>query len=224
MALYQDLSQFGIANRSYSVAEWQELERRTGEKFEYHNGRLVHWRAMAGGTFAHSAISGNIIYALGAAVRERERDDASAVRCGVHTSDLKLKLPDSARYVYPDAAVVCGSPEFDAAVPTAVRNPTVVTEVLSPSSEQYDGGKKFSYYAKLDSLREYLLVTQDAHQVEVRSRREAGGLWDIRFYLLGDTGVKIPSLEVELSMDEIYRGVETPFDEEPGDEGATVPA
>ena len=221
MALYQDLSRFGIANRSYSVAEWQELERRTGEKFEYHNGRLVHWRAMAGGAPAHALLASN---ASGVLYKAFTEDEARYAECHTYNSDLQLKIPEGRRYVYPDAAVVCGSPKYDETVATAILNPLVVVEVLSPSSFEYDAGKKFSYYAKLDSLRDYVLVTQDARQVEVRSRVDSGSLWEIVFYGASDVRARLPSLDLALPLDGLYRGVETPFDEEPGEEGATVPA
>lgn len=208
MALRQDLSAFGLEDRSYSVDEWLAIEARTGERFEYHEGQLVHWRMMAGGSLAHSEIGGNLVYLLGGGVRRRERDDPRALRCGVHASDLRIKIPDTDRYVYPDAAVVCGPPVPDTRIPTAIRNPVSVAEVLSPSSVQYDTGVKFRYYASLGSLREYVLVSQEEPLVEVRSRTRVGGAWDIRFVDALDGAFELPVLGVSGEMRELYRGID----------------
>jgi len=210
----QDLTEFGIENRTYSIEEWQAIEERTGEKFEYYDGRLVHWQMMAGGTIEHSTISANASYVLGVGVRLREQAKPKASLCNVHTSDLQLKLAEGRQYVYPDAAVVCGDPVYDANVPTAIRNPVIVVEVVSPSSARFDSGKKFHHYASLDSLREYVLIEQDDLSVEVRSRKEPGGPWQITFYEGRETVVPLPALDIELPMVELYRGVSFEWENE----------
>lgn len=225
MARHQSIAHLGLEDRTYTIAEWQALEERTGERFEYHEGRLVHWQSMAGGTVEHSEIGGNLIYVLGGGVRSRPQD----IHCGVHTSDLRIAIPGTDRYVYPDAAVVCGKPTYDTEVSTAITNPLLVAEVLSPSSEKYDTREKFRYYARLDSLRTYLLVDQDDAVIEVRSREEAGGPWAIVFATtsvesgraLEGTAV-IPALGIGLPLAEVYRGID--FTEEEGSEGVAVPA
>ncbi len=208
MSQKQDLSAFGIEDRSYTIEEWQAIEEKTGEKFEYHEGRLVHRQAMAGGTFGHSLISGNVMYVLGGGVREREKHAESSIHCGVHTGDLLIKIKSTDSYLYPDAAVVCGKPQYDTRVKSAISNPLIVVEVLSPSSASYDHNEKFEYYGELDSIREYVLVSQDKPYVQVRSRREAGGPWFITFVKTLDAAVMLPGLGLELAMAEIYRGVE----------------
>ena len=222
MAQLTSLAEFGLEDRTYSIAEWLAIEERTGERFEYHEGLLVPFRAMAGGSYAHSAIGGNVVYALGAATRERQAARPAAPLCGAHTSDLKLVIPGTNRYVYPDAAVICGKPEYDARVPSAVRNPVVVAEVLSPSSAKYDTSEKFAYYASLPTLREYVIVEQEATWVEVRSRKEADGPWTFAFAKTLDASIELPSLGVLLPMAEIYRGVELPPDT--ADSAEAVPA
>jgi len=208
MGLRVSLADHGLEDRSYTVAEWQEIEQRTGEKFEYHEGRLLSFQAMAGGSYAHSLISGNMIYLLGASVRQLRMRPNRTSRCHVHTSDLSLKIGDASRYVYPDAAVVCGAPVFDAVVPSAIRNPLIVAEVLSTCSAAYDSGQKFAYYASLSSLREYVLVTQDEPWVEVRSRAEPSGTWTIAFCESLESGLVLPSINIKLSMSDLYRGVD----------------
>lgn len=206
MAQQTSLAAFGLEDRSYSIDEWLAVERRTGEKFEYHEGRLVPVRMMSGGTAAHAHLGANVVGSLYAALLDR----ADAAPCNVYTSDLQVMINDRARYVYPDAAVICGRPEFDARVATAVRNPVVVAEVLSPSSVGYDTGEKFAYYASLATLREYVLVEQSAPWVEVRSREGAGGPWTITFATALGSHARLPSLGIELAMTRLYRGVEFP--------------
>ena len=218
MAVHQDLSAFGIANRTYSVEEWLAIEERTGERFEYHRGRLLSVRAMAGGSFAHSLIGGNAIGSLFKSLTAEKID-----HCGVHTSDLKIYIEHERRYLYADAAVVCGTPTHDARVPTAITNPVVVVEVLSPSSVSYDTGIKFDYYGSLPSLREYVLVMQDDYRVEVRRRSAAGEPWYLTSASSLDDAVTLPSIGVDLPLAEVYRGIEFDDDDEVGgEEGALV--
>ena len=169
MARHRDLSGYDVEDRTYSIDEWLDLERRTGKKFEYHEGRLLPFEMMAGGTFEHSVISANVTTAL----QRRFFDEGAPARCRTCSSDLRIKIPGTGRYLLPDGAVVCGEPVFDAAVKTAVRNPVVVAEVLSESSEGYDAGEKFEYYSSLPTLRHYLLVSQLERRVEVRTRADA---------------------------------------------------
>lgn len=190
--------------RHYSLDEWQAIEELTGERFEYHRGRLVPARAMAGGTGPHALIGGNVIGSLFRIVTQVD-NGVKRSSCGVYSSDLRLMLEAEQRYVYPDAAVVCGEPEYDAAVPTAVRNPLLVVEVISPGSSAFDTGPKFDYYAALPSLREYVLVAQDAARVEVRARADAAADWTIAVADGREVAARLPSLAAELPLAEVYR-------------------
>ena len=203
MAQYQDLSSYGIEDRTYTVEEWQAIERRTGERFEYHRGRLLSVSMMAGGTPRHARIGGNAIGSIFKALLP----DESRVACGVYTSDLQIYVEALGTYLYADATVVCGEVVYDTRVSTAITNPVVVVEVLSPSSVSYDTGVKFEYYSSLPSMRDYVLVAQDDHIVEVRSRREAGGPWTFAFGKARSAAVTVPSLGIELPLAEVFRGI-----------------
>ena len=193
--------------RHYSIAEWQTIEELTGERFEYHKGKLISVHAMAGGTGPHALIGGNV---MGSLFRIVTRHDNGTVgsRCGVYSSDLRLMIESDDRYVYPDAAVVCGQPVYDTKVPTAVRNPIVVVEVVSGSSAAYDAGDKFDHYATLESLRDYVLVAQDRPRVEVRSRAQVGADWIIRVAEGPDGEAFLSGLEAGMPLREVYRLVE----------------
>ena len=112
------------------------------------------------------------------------------------------------RYVYPNAAVVCGRPVYDRLVPTAVLNPLLVAEVQSPSSEAYDAGEKFDYHAALESLRAYVLVAQDRPRVEVRARADAGADWTTTVTEDLDGQAEPLALGDALPLREVYRLVE----------------
>ena len=207
MAQYQDLSSYGIEDRTYTVEEWQAVERRTGERFEYHRGRLLSVSMMAGGTPRHARIGGNVVYLLGAALRVDPGAATNVDVCGVYTSDLQIYVEALGTYLYADATVVCGEAAYDPRVSTAITNPVVVVEVLSPSSVSYDTGVKFEYYSSLPSVRDYVIVAQDDHIVEVRSRREAGGPWTFAFGKARSAAVTVPSLGIELPLAEVFRGI-----------------
>jgi Uma2 family endonuclease len=111
---------------------------------------------------------------------------------------------------YADAAVIRGEPERDPKSPTHVTNPSVIVEVLSPSTEDYDRGEKREHYQQIESLREYVLVAQDRRWVEV-FQRTATGSWESRAYGPG-AHAEIPSLRLRLSVDEVYdvAGIKVP--------------
>jgi Uma2 family endonuclease len=126
----------------------------------------------------------------------------------VFTEGMRIKVPKALPYRYPDAAVVCGKPIIDLLQGQAMLvNPLVIVEVLSPSSEGYDYGQKFTAYQSIESFREYLLVAQDRPHV-THYLRQADGQW-LRSDIEGmDCVVRLVTVECELSFNEIYRLVE----------------
>ncbi len=196
--------------RKYSIEEWLAIEEQTGERYEYHEGFLRSVRAMAGGSGQHALLGANFIYAAGHVVRELDSDDTQKTSsCSVYSSDLRLMINVEQRYIYPDAAIICGKPEYDEIVATAAKNPVVVAEILSPTSARYDSGKKFDYYASLESLRTYVLISQESTRVEVRSRAGGPGTdWTLKNYTTLSESVHLPVLEVDLPMKQLYRNWE----------------
>jgi Uma2 family endonuclease len=174
--------------------EYLAFEREAANKHEYYDGSIY---AMAGGTPEHSLLAANVIYELRRALGERT--------CSVYTSDLRIRVLATGLSTYPDVAVVCGPSERATDDPDAVTNPIVLAEVLSDSTEAYDRGEKFAHYRRVPSLREYVLVSQRERRVEVYQRAER------RRWMLTDWGpgerAALSSLELELSVDEVYRGL-----------------
>ena len=174
-------------------AAYLELERTTDQRHEYLRG-LVY--AMAGGSLAHSALE----VAVAAELR------ALARGCQVFSSDAKIRVETTGLSTYPDVSVICGTVERDPADKHAIRNPTVLVEVLSPSTEAYDRGEKFAHYRELRSLRTYVLVAPHERRIEVYSRDPSGG-WTLHEGRAGEL-VAIAPLVAPLEIDRVYEGVE----------------
>jgi Uma2 family endonuclease len=151
----------------YTYAEYLAYERDSGLKHEYEDGEIL---AMAGGSRRHSALASRVSAALEAG-RKPE--------CVAFQSDLKIRVLATGKATYPDASVVCGPIESDPADPSGatVTNPTVLVEVLSPSTEEEDRGNKWQHYQLIASLQEYVLVSQAAPRVECY-RRLPSGNWE----------------------------------------------
>lgn len=181
--------------------EYLAFERASDEKHEFADGEIF---AMAGGTFEHSTVAQGIGGVLRAALQGR--------RCTVQNSDMKVYIPSTGRYVYPDAVVVCGRPEFRDDNRDVLLNPRVVVEVLSPTSEAYDRGDKFANYRSIPSLKQYVIVSQDKPYIEVYTRQDDGA-WGLRDYGAGQTAA-LPAIECAIEVDQVYAGVFEQYDDE----------
>lgn len=175
----------------YSLQDYLAVEEMGPVRHEYLAGAIF---AMAGGTPEHAGLSAAIVVLLGTQLRGRS--------CRPYSADLRLRVPATGLATYADAAVVCGELERDAESPTHVTNPTVVVEVLSPSTEEYDRGSKREHYQQLSSLRDYVLVSQSRRRVEVFTRTAEGG-WLHRVSVGGDVA-EVPSIDCRIDVDELY--------------------
>lgn len=162
-------------------------------KLEYCRGEIY---AMAGGTPAHAELAASIMRLLG---------NALVGRCRVFSSDLKVRVEANDFSTFPDATVVCGEREVSSMDRNAVLNPTLLVEVTSPSSEDYDRGEKLSQYQLLSSLRAVLLVSHRGARVTVVERTEEG--WTERDVRSGER-VLLAAPPLALDVDELYAGIE----------------
>ena len=160
------------------------------------------------GSHEHARLGGNVVREAGAAVIAEEGKRPQLKRCDSLSSDLRIAVEGGTRYLHADAVIVCGSARYDERIPTAVINPVVVFEVLSPSSEGYHRGQKFEFYGALASLREYVIVEQERRRVEVRAREDEGATWRYTIYTDIDESVALPSLGLSLPMAGVYRNWE----------------
>jgi Uma2 family endonuclease len=151
----------GAARQRFTFREYLELEAVSNVRHEYADGTV--W-AMTGGSPAHAA--------LGAALIAELSNQLASGPCRVYTSDLRIRIQASGRATYPDVTVVCGDLELDPEDPSGhtVTNPTVLFEVLSPSTEDYDRGEKLGQYRLIPSVQAILLLRADRRHVEVWTR------------------------------------------------------
>src|SRR5262249_47347222 len=139
------------------------FERKAAFKSEFYRGELF---AMAGASEEHCLIKDNLA--------GETRQQLKGSSCRVVTSDLRVKVDATGLYTYPDVVIYCDQPQFEDETFDTLRNPRVIVEVLSQSTEAYDRGEKFTQYRQIASLQEYILVAQNRPLVERHVRRPDG--------------------------------------------------
>lgn len=164
-------------------------------KHEFLDGEIY---AMAGGSVLHAALSAATLAAL-----HRQL----AGRCRVFSSDLRIRVRASGLASYPDVTVVCGATETDPESGETVVNPTLIVEVLSPGTMEYDLGEKFQHYRQIPSLSAVVYVSQDRRRIELRER--AGNEWKTTT-AGGGAGVPLASIGCRLEVDPIYADAGAP--------------
>tara|TARA_B100001750_G_scaffold119664_1_gene94922 strand:- start:3105 stop:3677 length:573 start_codon:yes stop_codon:yes gene_type:complete len=174
-------------------ASYDEYLRRLAaseSKLEFVDGVIY---AMTGGTPTHARLAASVTAALHRALAGSD--------CAVYSSDLAIRVEATNRTTFADAVVVCGPELASSSDPNAITNPSIVVEVLSPSTEASDRGEKFRHYQQLPSLREYVLVSQDEPRLEIF--RRDGNAWILRSYGPGEHA-ELESQGVTLPIDELY--------------------
>lgn len=177
-----------------SPEEYLARERQAQTKSEYLGGFVV---AMSGASRKHNYVVGNIFGELYTQLRDSQ--------CDLFVADMRVKITETGDYTYPDVIVACGDVQFEDAELDTLLTPTVIVEVLSPSTEGYDRGAKFISYRQLPTLHEYVLVAQDRPSVEHYARQ--GEQWVLTTITDLDASVQLPAIGCELKLREIYRRV-----------------
>jgi len=181
-----------------SVEEYLALERRSETKNEYLNGEIF---AMAGASRSHNLIAGNAFAVLHQQLRGRG--------CEVYTNDMRVLAPAADLLTYPDVLVVCGDPQLADEELDTLLNPTLIIEVLSPSTESYDRGRKFASYRTIPSFVEYLLLAQDRVSAEHFVKQQNGG-WLLTEANRFEDVLDLPSIGCTLAMRDTYDRVSQP--------------
>jgi Uma2 family endonuclease len=181
------------AQTLFTPEEYITQERKALHKSEYLSGQIF---AMSGASRAHSLITGNIF--------NRLYNQLVASDCEVHSSDMRVQ-PSPIAYFYPDAVVACGEPRFEDDVFDTLLNPTVIVEVLSPSTAAYDRGEKFEHYQQLTSLQDYILISQNRCGVEHYQRQ--GLQWERTEFCAPEDVMSLISIGCEISLRDIYTRV-----------------
>ena len=180
----------------YTPEEYLAIDRQSDSKNEYFNGEVF---AMTGASRKHNIITSNVNSSLNTQLKGRQ--------CEVYSSDMRVKVSSTGLYTYPDVVVVCGSPSFEDKEVDTLTNPTLIIEVLSKSTEGYDRGDKFGHYRKLASLLEYILISQDRHNVE-HYIRQLDNQWLLSEASDLQATIELPAINCKLPLADIYDKVD----------------
>ena len=176
----------------YSVEEYLLSENEAVEKHEYYKGEIF---AMAGAGARHNIISINIIVSLGNSLKGKS--------CQPYGSDMRIHIPENTLFTYPDISIICGdiiNPNSDE---NSATNPSVIFEILSPSTRNYDRGVKFMLYRAIPTLKEYILIEAESIHVEQFAINKEG-LWQLKEFSGKEDELILESLHVHLPLKNIY--------------------
>lgn len=179
-----------------TIEDYVRYEESVETKHEYVYGSII---AMAGGTPNHAALIAQVIAQLGGAAINC--DD-----CRVFSSELRIRIANERLILYPDVTVVCGTPRTDTRDTNALVNPQLIVEVTSPATARYDRGKKYGYYQRLQTLREYVLVSHSQPLIEV-FRRTDDGTWVLREEAASGQ-LRLAAMNAVIDVDRLYAGLE----------------
>lgn len=182
--------------RHLTPEEYLTIERQTEVRSEYFDGEMF---LMAGANERHNLIVSNIVGELRSQFKNRP--------CKVYPRDMRVRIPATTLYTYPDVIAICDKPQFEDEHNDTLLNPNVIIEVLSDSTEAYDRGRKFEHYRTLESLSDYLLVVQDTHRIE-HFTRQTDGRWLLSISHTLEDVVEIESVGCRLILAEVYDKVE----------------
>lgn len=176
--------------------QYLEIDRQAERKSEYWQGEVF---AMSGAAEPHNLAMSNVHGQFYVQLR------SSA--CRTYSNDMRVRVNATGLYTYPDIVVVCGTPQFLDARRDTLLNPTLIVEVLSPSTEAYDRGRKFELYQSLDSLQQYLLVASERVHADLFTR-QPGGQWLLRGAASLDDAIDLDSIGCRVSLRDCYERVE----------------
>jgi Uma2 family endonuclease len=179
-----------------SPEQYLAIERKAERKSEYFNGEMF---AMAGASESHVLIVTNVVAELREQLRGRPYT--------VYSTDLRVKVSPTGLYTYPDVVVVCGQPQFADDQRDTLLNPTLIVEVLSESTQDYDRGEKFEHYRSIASFHEYVLIAQDRYHVE-HFVRQPDNRWLLSETNRSEDTIHLSAIDCNLALTEVYDKVE----------------
>jgi Uma2 family endonuclease len=189
-----------------SALEYLAIERAAETKSEYFDGEMF---AMAGASPKHSLITANVTGEMWRRLKGKP--------CVPYSSDLRIHIPQTGLYTYPDLSVVCGPLDLSDDQKDTLLNPSVIVEVLSDSTEKYDRGAKFSNYRAIPSLRTYVLISQNQPLVEVYHRQPEASQssWQVTYFETLDAIAYLESIDTHLPLADVYYAVDFTPKEDP---------
>jgi len=178
-----------------SPEEYLASERVAESKHEYFKGSVV---ALAGASLAHNRITANIIREVGIMLK--------GTPCEIFGSDMRVSVSSEQSFTYPDATIVCGNPELLDDTFDTVKNPAVIFEVVSPSTESNDRGRKFFFYMQIPSFSEYFLVSSTSLYIQA-GRKQEDGSWKFEELMDLNSDLYINSIRKSLPLHQVYANV-----------------
>ena len=178
-----------------SIEEYLEMENAAVEKSEYYKGEIF---AMSGAKVPHNIIAGNLFIGLGLKLKGK--------KCKPFNGDQRIHIPSNTLFTYPDISIICGEIITLNNDDYNVLHPTVIIEVLSRSTKNYDRGEKFKLYRDIPTLKEYILVDSQSIHIET-FRLNENGHWELQEYNLLSDVIIIKAIDETVSLSEIYDGV-----------------
>ena len=180
----------------YTPAQYLAAERVAEFRSEFYRGEMF---AMVGASRKHNLIAGDVFGELRQQFKDR--------KCEVYQSDMRVKVNATGLYTYPDVVATCDEPRFEDDHVDTLVNPKVIVEVLSPSTELWDRGKKFEHYRNVPSLREYVMIAQD-HVLVERFAINADGQWTLNDYRTLDDVLVLDSISCQIKLSDIYARID----------------
>ncbi len=172
-----------------------ETERLATEKHEYFRGEIF---AMSGASIIHNKIFSNIFGDLSFRLKGN--------KCQTFGSDLRIHIPKNTLYTYPDISIICGEIETTDDKFDTVTNPSVIIEILSASTRDYDIGKKFMLYREIESLKEYILIDSE-HLLIIKHIKNPDNSWLMTEYKNMEDSFLISTIDLEMKLEDVYLGV-----------------
>ncbi len=179
----------------YSLAEYLEIEEQADHKNEYRDGEII---PMTGGTTNHNKMALNLAAHLKFALKAQAYD--------VYIGDVRLWIVRYHQATYPDVMVIAGKPIYEGKGTTTVTNPSLIGEVLSNSTQNYDQGDKFRFYRSIPQMQEYILLAQDRFYIMQYTKTEEGN-WLLKEYEEENAVLKLVSVPFEIEIKDLYQGV-----------------
>ena len=183
------------SKRKYSIEEYLEMENAATEKHEYYQGEVF---AMSGATMPHNDVCGNLYFYL--------RQKLKGKPCKPHNSDIRIHIEKNTLFTYPDISVICGEPISLNNDGLSFLNPSVIFEVLSPSTRKYDRETKFKLYQDIPTLKEYVLVEPESINIQA-FHINSEGFWELKEFTNINETLHLPTIQVSLELKEIYEGI-----------------
>ncbi len=181
--------------KNISALEYLSVERNAFEKHEYYQGEVF---AMSGASIKHNKIFSHVFGELASKLKGKN--------CMPFGSDLRIHIPKNTLYTYPDISIVCGETECTDDFFDTVLNPSVIIELLSKSTRNYDKGEKFSLYRDIDRLQEYILIDTERIHVEKHIRNNDNS-WQLTEFKSSEDSFLISTVNLSISLKDIYEGI-----------------